>query len=150
MQTTQRQPVPDTRCTVHLAMELRARLEAMVCTGYPSETCGLLLGVRTGDAVAVRELVQARNLNRERAWDRYELDPKDFLAADSLARLLGIEIVGVWHSHPDHPAFPSETDQAAAWTGWSYVIVSVGAEGVRELRSWRLDGNRFVEEAIES
>ena len=140
----------DSRGSVQLTVNLRTRLETLVHAGYPHETCGLLLGVRTGDAVAVRELVQARNLNRERARNRYELDPDDFLAADALARRQGIEIVGIWHSHPDHPARPSATDRDGAWAGWSYVIVSVGAEGVQELRSWRLNGERFVEEAIES
>jgi proteasome lid subunit RPN8/RPN11 len=140
----------DSRCSIHLRADLRARLEAMVCAGYPDEACGLLLGVRTGDAVEVGELVQARNLNRERARDRYELDPEDFLAADALARRQGIEIVGIWHSHPDHPACPSATDRDGAWSGWSYVIVSVGAEGIQELRSWRLNGDQFVEEGIQS
>ena len=140
----------DSRCSVQLTANLCARLETLVRAGYPHETCGLLLGVRTGDAVEVRELVQARNLNRVRAQDRYELDPDDFLAADALARTQGIEIVGIWHSHPDHPACPSATDRDGAWAGWSYVIVSVGAEGAQELRSWRLNGDQFVEEAIES
>jgi proteasome lid subunit RPN8/RPN11 len=139
MQATHAQSVPGGRCNVHLSARLRARLEAMVYSGYPDETCGLLLGVRTGNAAEVRELVQARNLNRERARDRYELDPDDFLAAYAQARRQGIEIVGIWHSHPDHPACPSLTDRTGAWAGWSYVIVSVGAEGVQELRSWRLN-----------
>ena len=150
MQVMQTEPDRDSRCSVHLRANLRARLETMVYAGYPDETCGLLLGVRTGDAVEVRELVQARNLNRERARDRYELDPDDFLAADALARRQGIEIVGIWHSHPDHPARPSATDRDGAWGGWSYVIVSVGAEGIQELRSWRLNGDQFLEEGIES
>ncbi|MGB7932177.1 MAG: M67 family metallopeptidase [Gammaproteobacteria bacterium] len=144
------QPDRDSWGSVHLTAHLRARLETLVRAGYPDETCGLLLGVRTGDAVAVRELVQARNLNRERARDRYELDPDDFLGADAWARTQGIEIVGIWHSHPDHPAYPSATDRDGAWAGWSYVIVSVDAEGVQELRSWRLNGERFVEEGIDS
>jgi proteasome lid subunit RPN8/RPN11 len=150
MQATQTQSVPGSRCNVHLSATLRACLEAMVCAGYPCETCGLLLGVRTGNAVEVKEVVQARNLNRERTRDRYELDPEDFLAADARARRLGIEIVGIWHSHPDHPACPSATDRTGAWAGWSYVIVSVGADGVQAYRSWRLNDDQFVEEGIES
>jgi proteasome lid subunit RPN8/RPN11 len=135
---------------IHLDPLLRTRLETLVCAGYPCETCGLLLGDRAGGTVTVREVVQARNLNHERARDRYELDPDDFLAADARAFRQGIEIVGIWHSHPDHPARPSVTDRDAAWHGWSYIIVSVGADGIRELRSWRLNGDRFLEEAIQS
>jgi len=57
--------------------------------------------------------------------------------------------VGIWHSHPDHPARPSETDRAAAWEGWSYLIASVTDAGLSELRSWRLSGERFLEEPVE-
>lgn len=127
---------------------LEERLQEMVCSGYPEETCGLLIGRQTEAAVQVLELVQARNLNRERAQDRYELDPDALLAADIKARDQGLEIVGIWHSHPDHPAKPSETDRSRAWSGWSYVIASVSREGVEDLRSWRLYEGEFTEEAI--
>lgn len=151
MQAKQADSLPGDRSNIHLTAALRARLENLVVAGYPDETCGLLLGVRAGRGAAeVMEVVQARNLNRDRAGDRYELDPADFLAADARARNRGIDIVGIWHSHPEHPARPSETDRAGAWPGWSYVIVSVGLEGIRAVRSWRLDGERFVEEGIAS
>ena len=89
-------------------------------------------------------------MNRERAHDRFELDPRDLLSADLAARAEGREIVGIWHSHPDHPAEPSETDRLAAWPGWSYLIVQVTAQGAGAMRSWRLVGDRFVEEALQS
>lgn len=136
--------------TLRLPLDLRGQLEAMVCAGYPHETCGLLVGRHTGGVVEVMHLVQARNLNRERAEDRYELDPDDFVAADRKACERGMGIVGIWHSHPDHPARPSATDRVGAWPGWSYLIVSVGRAGVAEVRSWRLIGKDFVEEGIES
>ena len=123
-------------------------LNAFVRQGYPRETCGLLLGVRRGDEHVVSQVLRARNLNVERAEDRYELDPEDFLSADREARAAGLDIVGIWHSHPDHPARPSATDRDGAWPGWSYVIVSVGREGVGEIRSWRLNGGDFEEEEI--
>jgi proteasome lid subunit RPN8/RPN11 len=97
--------------------------------------------------VLVRE---ARNLDTARARDRFDLDPADHLAAEELARAVGLEVVGVWHSHPDHPAVPSEADRAQAWRGWSYPIVSVTAGRARELRSWRLAGQGFVEEELRS
>lgn len=134
---------------LYLTSVLGQRLKAMVCTGYPEETCGLLVGYQSKRLVQVWDLVQARNLNRERARDRYELDPRDFVATDAMARRQAMEIVGIWHSHPDHPARPSETDQAAAWAGWSYVIASVSREGMEDLRSWRLSDEGFTEEVIE-
>ena len=133
---------------LHLPQTLGESLNAFALQGYPRETCGLLLGVRMGDEHAVTEVRRARNLNVERAEDRYELDPDDFLAADREARAGGLDIVGIWHSHPDHPARPSATDRDGAWPGWSYVIVSVGREGVGEIRSWRLNGGDFEEEKI--
>jgi len=135
---------------LQLPSALREQLEAFARAGYPDEACGLLIGRTAGGAVRIERLTSARNLNRTRARDRYELDPRDFLAADREARSAGLEIVGIWHTHPDHPARPSETDRAAAWTGYSYVIVSVSARDVAEMRSWRLAGEEFHEETIEA
>ncbi len=131
-----------------MPLSVRRSLEELVLEGYPHETCGLLIGRQNAQQVEVEQVVAARNLNTERAHDRYEIDPEDFLCADRNARAEGLEIVGVWHSHPDHPARPSETDRTAAWGGWSYVIVSVTRESIAELRSWRLSGEQFEEEAI--
>ena len=133
---------------LHLPQTLGESLNAFVRQGYPRETCGLLLGVRLGDEHVVSRVRRAHNVNIERAEDRYELDPDDFLAADREARAAGLDIVGIWHSHPDHPARPSATDRDGAWPGWSYLIISVGREGVGEIRSWRLNGGDFEEEEI--
>ena len=133
-----------------LPSAIRAEIDRWIRAGYPEETCGLLVGRNhLGRTEAARATV-ARNLNRERPRDRYELDPADFLAADRAAREAGLEIVGVWHSHPDHPAEPSETDRLAAWEGWSYLIVEVTRLGVAAVRSFRLAGQRFEEEPITS
>lgn len=126
------------------------RLEALVHAGYPHETCGLLVGRQADGVVEVVDLVQARNLNQQRAEDRYELDPGDFIAADQTAREQGLEIVGIWHSHPDHPAEPSATDLASAWEGWSYLIASISRDSMDDLRAWRLHAGEFLEEPIES
>ena len=133
-----------------LPQEVRKEIERWIGGGYPEETCGLLVGSTGVGRTETSRATRARNRNRERARDRYDLDPEDFLAADLAARREGLEIVGVWHSHPDHPAEPSETDRTAAWEGWSYLIVEVTARGVAALRSWRLLGERFVEEPVSS
>ena len=134
--------------TLELDATLQESLRAWAGAGYPHECCGLLLGRAGDDVVRVEEVVQARNANAQRRHDRYEIDPEDFLRADALSRQRGLDIVGVWHTHPDHPARPSETDRESAWPGWSYLILAVGAEGVQAMRSWRLDGGAFVEEAL--
>jgi proteasome lid subunit RPN8/RPN11 len=133
---------------LHISKDARAVIEAAVEVGYPLETCGLLIGQVKEEIVDVTEAAQARNLNYERPGDRYELDPKATLTADRAARERGLAIVGVWHSHPDHPAQPSETDRTAAWEGWSYIILSVTRDGVQDVRSWRLNGEQFEEEEI--
>ncbi len=136
----------------HLTIGLTelAELKSMALAGYPLETCGLLLGVQTAHRVIVHKVRQARNLNTERAHDRFELDPRDMLAAEMDARKTGTEIIGIWHSHPDHPAEPSETDRQAAWEGWSYIILSVAKKRVVDVRSWRLTREKqFIEEELE-
>ncbi|HEY3328155.1 MAG TPA: M67 family metallopeptidase [Novimethylophilus sp.] len=133
---------------LYLPEPLRTRIASWVSAGYPLETCGLLIGRQNGAGVTVSETIAARNLNRERAQDRFELDPEAFIEADRQARDAGLELVGVWHSHPDHPPRPSATDRSFAWEGWSYLILSVDSKGVEDMRSWRLADDDFVEEAI--
>lgn len=140
-----------------LTMQRRA-MDSMVRLaeeGYPNEACGLLIGTpgsaQAGAAAGprVERLATAKNLRQERAADRYLLDPQDFMAADEAARRDGLEIVGIWHSHPDSPAWPSVTDLEAAWEGYSYVIVSIRQGNLAELRSWRLGEKRlFLEEPV--
>lgn len=136
--------------TLHLPSHLRAWLEQRVRAGYPNEACGVLIGRQHEAEAEVRGVMSARNLNTERASDRFELDPSDFLKADQAARAAGMELLGIWHSHPDHPAQPSETDREFAWEGWSYLILSVSRDGVRETQSWRLENGVFEEEKVAS
>lgn len=135
---------------ISLPGPLREELATIAIDGYPYETCGVLVGACAGGEVRIERVFQARNLNTERARDRYVLDPDDLMSADLAAREAGLEIVGFWHTHPDHPARPSETDREAAWDGYSYVILSVSGAGVEDLRSWRLNGEGFVEEQVEA
>ncbi|RJG06650.1 M67 family peptidase [Noviherbaspirillum cavernae] len=137
--------------TLHMPGAFRDSLAQWARTGYPNECCGLLIGERDHDDGIVRRVTQAANLNVERARDRYLLDPQDFIAADEAARAQGMEVLGVWHTHPDHPALPSEADREAAWPNWSYVILEVSCDGVLDLRAWRLnEAQAFDEEAIQS
>lgn len=133
---------------LHLARQLRDDIARRAEADYPHEACGILVGRAAARRVEVERVAAGRNVNRERAGDRYEIDPQDILAADGAARRDGLEIVGYWHSHPDCPARPSTTDLAAAWEGYSYVIVGVTAAGDTDFHSWRLDGGRFHEERI--
>ncbi len=133
---------------LRLPAELRQQLETVVDASYPFESCGVMIGRAGRRTVAVEDVFLARNLNTERARDRFLLDPEDHLAADRAARRRGLEVVGFWHSHPDHPARPSATDLETAWEDHSYLIVSTAAYGANDLRSWRLHDGRFLEEKI--
>lgn len=82
------------------------------------------------------------------ANDRYEVDPQDFLRADRLARERGLEVIGAYHSHPDHPPSPSRVDAEEAIDGFIYVIVAVKMGQATEMRSWFFRGDDFRELAI--
>jgi proteasome lid subunit RPN8/RPN11 len=129
---------------------LRAELEALALRVYPYEACGLIIGRNGSTHPRAHRVLQTRNVDFKRATDRYLMPPDDFRAADQDAFAEGLEIIGVWHSHPDHFARPSELDRECAWEGWSYVIVAVTRSGVTDLRSWRLQESAFLEESIES
>jgi proteasome lid subunit RPN8/RPN11 len=130
---------------LRLPRTLRATLRGWARAGYPDETCGLLIGESNSKEPAVREVRRATNLEGSRAADRYVLDPVAFLDADRDAREAGLEVLGFWHSHPDSPAVPSETDRARAWVGYAYVIVSVDADRSSDVRVWSLDKGTFQE-----
>lgn len=133
---------------LRLPPALDAEMRAAAAAGYPHEVCGLLLGDNSDGETRVVRLHAARNVRDDRPHDRFELDPRDYLAAEDAAQRLALTVVGVWHSHPDHPARPSDTDREFAWPGWSYPIVSVSAGGAIDLRSWRLADDTFCEEEV--
>ncbi len=138
-----------------LSPSVRQEIFAHACEGYPDEICGVLVGNSSGvDLAACREVrvaVRARNIETVRRNDRYQLDPADMARASALAREQGLEIVGFYHSHPDHPAVASVTDleNSSPWGGYSYPIVSVVAGVVADFRSWYREKDAWVEEKIE-
>ena len=127
-----------------------SRLRGWASSGYPHEVCGLLLGRLEDGHAEVTEVRTASNLVTDRARDRYLLDPAEFLRADRNAREAGLEILGFWHTHPDHPARPSETDRAQAWDGYVYLILSVSERGVEDMRGWALIDDEFVEGVVKT
>jgi proteasome lid subunit RPN8/RPN11 len=121
---------------------------------YPEECCGFLLGrmpapERNG-ATLVERVVPAANERQDSRHNRFVMSPETVLAAHKEARAAGLAVVGYYHSHPDHPAEPSEFDREHAWPGLSYLIVAVHGGVVDRARSWRLrdDRERFDEEHL--
>jgi len=135
---------------LRLSNAAREELTSWARAARPAEACGLLIGRRATKRVLVEHVRLARNLDTTSGGDRFEVHPVDHIAIDVEARELGLEIVGSWHSHPNGAAVPSARDRASAIEGWSHVIVGVDERGACEVRSWRFDGERFVEETIEA
>lgn len=119
---------------------------------YPHECCGLLLGrVGDGGRKTVVEIFPVSNAREaESRHNRSLITPEEYLRGERHARSLKLDVVGNYHSHPDHPAAPSQFDLEHAWPVWSYVIVSVLGGAAADLRSWemRADRSRFDEEEL--
>lgn len=118
---------------------------------YPDECCGVLIGRTSGDATVVERVLSVGNERQDSRHNRFLISPETVLAAHKEARALGLDVVGYYHSHPDHPARPSEFDREHAWPGMSYLIVSVEKRKVVDARSWRLADDRegYDEEVID-
>ena len=122
---------------------------------YPHECCGAMLGRIDGDLRQVRAVVRCGNTRDDRPQDRYHIAPSELVRIQRDARNQGYDIVGFYHSHPDHPARWSQTDFAEAhWVGCSYVITSVEQGRATVTNSFALNGmgeedKRFDDEQIQ-
>jgi proteasome lid subunit RPN8/RPN11 len=118
---------------------------------YPFECCGLLVGSFAEDRKTVAEIFPIENAREAEArHNRSLITPLDLMRGERYAREKNLEIVGNYHSHPDHRAIPSQFDLDHALPVWSYVIVSVEKKKAVDLRSWEMEADRskFNEEAI--
>ena len=117
---------------------------------YPEEGAGFLLG-RDGDPRRVSEILSLPNtFDVGLRGRRYLISPEAYLEAEAAAERLGADLIGVFHSHPDHPSVPSETDREWAQPFFSYLITAVDQGRALESRSWRLRDDRsgFEEETV--
>jgi proteasome lid subunit RPN8/RPN11 len=121
---------------------------------YPNECCGVLTGRAVDGARRVHDVIPCSNIRVDSARTRFEIEPAELVRAQRQARERGMEILGFFHSHPDHPANWSLTDlQHAHWIGCSYVIVSVHHGKANQTRSFLLLGaleedKSFAEEGL--
>lgn len=118
-------------------------------TEYPNECCGFFFG----DEVKDRKVIFSYEVNNAKEGDkrrRFEISTDDYRKAEKFALEQELDLLGVYHSHPDHPAEPSEHDRSVALPYFSYIIVSVRDGEKKEIRSWRLNEEKqFEEEMIE-
>jgi proteasome lid subunit RPN8/RPN11 len=122
---------------------------------YPHECCGVLLGIMDADARIVTSTARCGNTRNDSPHNRYHIDPKELVRIQREGRERGEDIVGFYHSHPDHPARWSQTDLAEAhWIGCSYMITSVEKGKAAVTNSFELAGTdesdkKFLDEKVE-
>ena len=135
-----------------MALQLKSQVDAAIrahgAETYPNECCGAMIG-RDG---IVTDTLALPNMTDEGPRTRFRVTPKDYQAAERRASELGGELLGFYHSHPDHPARPSQYDLDHAWPSFSYVIVSVRQGVSGDMTSWRLreDRSAFDQEDLNS
>jgi len=138
------------KTSVHISRSVYEEILRHAKEAYPHECCGVLVGANYGGERKIFESHRATNVNTERAHDRYIIDPNEYNLIDKMARSCSMDVMGFYHSHPDHPDKPSETDREWGQTGYSYMIVSVKGGTETSARSWMIeeDDSPFTEEKI--
>ena len=128
--------------TLILSAADRETIERHLEAGYPDEACGVMIGRELPGAngsnptrTEVVRLVLADNAREDSRHNRYVIPPEAVLAAEIAARAEGLGVIGYFHSHPDHPARPSEFDREHAWPSLSYLIVSIRGNKSKDVRS---------------
>ncbi len=135
-----------------MPLELKPHVDAAIrahgAETYPNECCGALIG-RDG---VVTDTFALPNATEEGPRRRFLVRPQDYRSAERRASDVGADLLGFYHSHPDHPARPSQYDLDHAWPVFSYVIVSVRAGVSEDMTSWRLreDRSEFDQEHLTS
>ena len=134
-----------------LPADLRRQIESEGSAAYPNECCGILVGRDVQGRRLVERLMQGTNVfEADEQYHRFSIDPRQQMKAEREAEAEGKVVLGFYHSHPDHPARPSEYDREHAWPFYSYVIVAIARGNAADMTSWVLDdaSNQFLAQAI--
>ncbi len=136
---------------VHMEECARDSITRHAESGYPNEICGILLGKEVdGRRVIMNSMPIENSFETDEQYHRFRITPQAMLAAERLAGRDRMDVLGVYHSHPNSPARPSEYDRDhAAWTAWTYVIISVIDGNPADLRAWKLEDDRSAFSEIE-
>ena len=122
--------------------EIQVHLESE----YPNEGCGFLLGTDNQRSRHITMMIKSPNQSAENQRRRFVIDPLEYLKAERLAEELKLKLVGIYHSHPDHPAIPSDNDLEFAQPFFSYFIHSIQKGKLAGTRSYRLINGQLLEE----
>lgn len=128
--------------------EIKKAVYEHACRTYPSECCGFFYGTEHPERIIILSKPVDNSQNGEKNR-RYQISSLDYMKAEQFAIQSHLTLLGVYHSHPDHPAIPSDFDIQHALPFFSYLIVSIANKEAKEMRSWRLNEERkFVEEIL--
>ena len=116
---------------------------------FPDECCGFMFGTEDGDTRTVTTSLVVHNSKEGDKRRRFEISPMDYMNAERFADDNNLLLLGIYHSHPNHPSIPSEHDRVAAQVYFSYVIISIMGKKFANIQSWRLnEASQFEEEQI--
>jgi proteasome lid subunit RPN8/RPN11 len=115
-------------------------------SAYPNEACGFLVGTESNRRRYISEIIPVENRSQENQRRRFVVDPLDYLKAERSVTHDGLTLLGIYHSHPDHPAIPSAHDLEFAQPYFSYFIHSIISGKMKDDRSYRLLDGKFIEE----
>ena len=116
------------------------QIEAEGIKAYPNECCGIIFGAERGGTRVVQRLEPVENsFDVAEQYHRFSISPQQLMAAEKQAADAGQLVLGFYHSHPDHPARPSDYDRVRAWPFYSYIIVSIANRQPVDMTSWLLD-----------
>lgn len=134
---------------LRLNQNITALLNDDVMRTFPDECCGFLLGREIGNNRIIEEIIVVDNAKDGDKKRRFEISPLDYLQAEKFADESGLTLLGIYHSHPNHPSIPSEHDRIAAQPFFSYLIISVKKNEIVSHQSWILnDEFQFEEENV--
>jgi len=133
------------RTSVILPDATIADMHAHASLTFPEECCGLLLG-NFEEQSKIKRVIESKRMDnvfvKEERYHRYTIDPTEFMKAESKAESRDLEVVGVYHSHPNAPAKPSQFDMSNAWPALSYIVIEVRESKPVETKSWLLKDDR--------
>ena len=128
---------------LRLSRQIEEAIRKAGADAYPNECCGILFGSEDGDDHIVTSLRPIKNARENgEQYHRFLITAEDMMQAEMEARKLDLEIVGFYHSHPDHPARPSDYDREHALPFYSYIILRVAEGRPEQMTSWRLQLSR--------
>jgi len=126
--------------------EIEKQLSSIAQQGYPYEVCGFLLGDKESPYV-VKQIIEVKNSAAQKER-RFEIAPLDYLNVEKEALNSDKQLIGIFHSHPEYPAIPSEHDLKFAVEGFAYPIISIDGNGLVLIRSWILENGKFINQNI--